>query len=99
MVQVVTLLLHQQRIGEALTQFGTHMRLFRRPPFTPPPAFAAAHWGWVSRQYAVMGELLGTRMDPSLLPAQVCKIAGSFLGAFSRFYAALFVPPWLVIVA
>ena len=47
------------------------MGLFRRPPFTPPPAFAAAHWGWVARQYAVMGELINGRVDASLLPAQV----------------------------
>ena len=69
--QVVTLLLHQQRVQEALQQFKTHMGLFRRPPFTPPPAFAAAHWGWVSRQYAAMAELLTARADASLLPPQV----------------------------
>ena len=70
-LQVVTLLLHQQRVGEALAQFRGHMAAFRRPPQPLPPGAAAAHAGWLTRQYAVMGELLATRVDPALLPRQV----------------------------
>ena len=69
-MQIVTLLLHQQRVPEALQQFKAHIGLFRLPPFTPPLPFACAHWGWVARQYAAMGELIG-RVEESLLPAQV----------------------------
>ena len=69
-MQIVTLLLHQQRVAEALQHFRSHMGLFKRPPFVPPLPFKAAHWGWVSRQYAAMGELI-SRVDPSLLPPQV----------------------------
>ncbi len=68
--QVVTLLLHQQRVGEALGQFRGHMAAFRRPPLPLPAGAAAAHAGWLARQYAVVGELLATRVDPLLLPRQ-----------------------------
>ena len=65
---MVTLLLHQQRVGEALGQFRGHMAAFRRPPLPLPAGAAAAHAGWLARQYAVVGELLATRVDPLLLP-------------------------------
>lgn len=67
---MVTLLLHQQRAGEALAQFRGHMGALRRPPGPLPPGAAASHAGWLARQYAVMGELLATRVDPGLLPRQ-----------------------------
>ena len=70
-VQVVTLLLHQQNVAEALGQFRAHMAAFRRPPLPPPPAAAAAHAAWLVRQYSVMGELLSQRVNAGLLPPQV----------------------------
>ena len=66
-LQVITLLLHQFRLAEALAQFKAHMSLFRQTPFESQPAFAAAHWGWVSRQYAAMGELMTSRTDLAAL--------------------------------
>ena len=68
---MVTLLLHQQNVAEALGQFRAHMSAFRRPPLPPPPAAAAAHAAWLVRQYSVMGELLSQRVDAGLLPPQV----------------------------
>ena len=72
MLQVVTLLLHQQCVVEALAQFRAHIAAFRQPPLPPPPAASAAHNAWLVRQYTVMGELLGSRVDPALLPPQAC---------------------------
>lgn len=69
--QVVTLLLHQQSVGEALVQFSAHISRHRRPPLPPPPAAAAAHAAWLVRQHSVMGELLSQRVDSGLLPPQV----------------------------
>ncbi|KAK9839808.1 hypothetical protein WJX81_003235 [Elliptochloris bilobata] len=69
-LKVVTLLLHQQRVGEALAQFRGHMGALQRPPLPLPPGAAAVHAGWLTRQYAVMGGLLATRVDPALLPRQ-----------------------------
>lgn len=59
----MTLLLHQQRLPEALAQFKEHMKLFRLLPFDAHPAFSATHFGWVVRQYTVMGELMIARAD------------------------------------
>ena len=69
---MVTLLLHQQSVPDALGQFRTHVGWLRHPPATParPPAAAAAHALWLQRQYAVMGELLATRVDAGVLPDQ-----------------------------
>ncbi len=84
MPQVVTLLLHQQNVGEALQQFRAHVGWLRAPPLPLPPAAAAAHALWLQRQYGVMGELLSTRIDAGLLPGQVrsrcnlqCSAAGT----------------------
>lgn len=66
-MQIITLLLHQQRLPEAIAQFKTHVGLFCQLPFESPPAFAAAHWGWVARQYTVMGELMAARNEASAL--------------------------------
>ena len=63
LMQVVTLLLHQQRLPEALAQFKEHMKLFRQLPFEAHPAFIAYHWAWVARQYSAMGELMTARND------------------------------------
>jgi Foie gras liver health family 1 len=57
----VTLLLHQHRVADALAHFRLHMQQHRRPALPLPAAAAAAHWGWVSRQYCVMGELMRQR--------------------------------------
>ena len=75
--QVVTLLLHQQSVLEALAQFRTHIGWLRSPPASPPqpPAAAAAHALWLQRQYAVMGELLATRVDAGVLPDQARGLA------------------------
>lgn len=70
--QVVTLLLHQHRAAEALTQFRTHMSLFRVLSFPDAPhAVQASHCAWVGRQYATMAELLASRVNPDHLPPQV----------------------------
>jgi hypothetical protein len=69
-VQVVTLLLHQHCVGEALAEFRAHIAAFQQPPLPPPPAAAAAHFAWLVRQYTVMAELLSMRVDPALLPTQ-----------------------------
>ncbi len=72
--QVVTLLLHQHRSQEALSHFQQHLAAYRHPPpqLAPLPlAAGAAHWGWVGRQYQVMGELMNSRVDPAHLPPQV----------------------------
>ena len=69
--QVVTLLLHQQNVADALQQFRAHVGWLRAAPLPLPPAAAAAHALWVQRQYTVMGELLSTRIDAGLLPSQV----------------------------
>ena len=74
LLQVVTLLLHQHRSQEALSHFQQHLATYRHPPpqLAPVPlAAAAAHWGWVGRQYQVMGELMNSRVDPAHLPPQV----------------------------
>ncbi|KAK9807487.1 hypothetical protein WJX72_000478 [[Myrmecia] bisecta] len=79
-VKVVTLLLHQHRTSEALAHFRHHITLFRKPPFEVPPGLAAAQWGWLARQYAVMGELLSSRVDPAnLLPQRDSHPAYLFL--------------------
>ena len=70
-VQVTTLLLHQHRVTEALAQLQRHVELFRRPPPGVPPGYAAWHFSWVTRQYKVVGELLGGRVNPANLPPQV----------------------------
>jgi len=69
-IKIMALLLHQQRVAEALTHFERHMQTFRRAAarHTLPPAAAAAHWGWACRQYSVTGQLLLERVDASLLP-------------------------------
>lgn len=69
-VQVVTLLLHQRRLGEALAQFRAHLGRFRRPAALQggPPAAAAVHAGWLARQYTAMAELLAARVDPAAVP-------------------------------
>ena len=72
-MQVTTLLLHQHRVTEALAQLQRHVELFRRPPPGVPPGYAAWHFSWVTRQYKVVGELLGGRVNPANLPAQVCS--------------------------
>ena len=75
LLQVVTLLLHQHRSQEALTHFQQHLASYRHLPsqLAPAPtAAAASHWGWVGRQYQVMGELMSSRVDPAHLPPQVC---------------------------
>ncbi|KAK9904998.1 hypothetical protein WJX75_007420 [Coccomyxa subellipsoidea] len=81
-LKVVTLLLHQQCVAEALAQFRAHIGAFRQPPLPPPPAAAAAHAAWLVRQYTVMGELLSQRVDAGLLPPQrEAQPAFFFLGA------------------
>ncbi|BDA49831.1 probable trafficking protein particle complex subunit 11 at N-terminal half [Coccomyxa sp. Obi] len=81
-LKVVTLLLHQQNVAEALGQFRAHMAAFQRPLLPPPPAAAAAHAAWLVRQYSVMGELLSQRVDAGLLPPQrEAQPAHFFLGA------------------
>lgn len=70
----MTLLLHQHRSQEALSHFQQHLASYRHPPpqLAPLPlAVGAAHWGWVGRQYQVMGELMNSRVDPAHLPPQV----------------------------
>ncbi|KAK9825992.1 hypothetical protein WJX74_003805, partial [Apatococcus lobatus] len=67
---VTTLLLHQHRVTEALAQLKRHVELFRRPPPGVPPGYAAWHFSWVTRQYKVVGELLGGRVNPANLPPQ-----------------------------
>ena len=42
----------------AEAQFRTHMMTYKRPVLPLPPAAAAAHGAWQSRQFAVMAELL-----------------------------------------
>eukprot|EP00884_Botryococcus_braunii_P005388 jgi/Botrbrau1/14850/Bobra.0326s0004.1 len=70
-LKVVTLLLHQHRAQEALLQFRSHLGLFKKLPFQKAPeALLAAHWGWLGRQYAVMAELLASRVAPDQLPPQ-----------------------------
>ena len=72
-LQVLTLLLHQHRSQEAAAHFRQHVAHFRQVPsqLAPlPPAAAAAHQAWISRQHAVMGELVSTRVDPAHLPPQ-----------------------------
>ena len=71
LLQVVTLLLHQANVPEALAQFAQHMGAFRRMPLPPPPAAASAHGAWLVRQYTVMGDLLSSRVEAGLLPQQV----------------------------
>lgn len=73
-MQVVTLLLHQANVPEALKQFQQHMGAFKKMPLPPPPAAASAHGAWVLRQYTVMGELLSSRVEAGLLPQQVTCI-------------------------
>ena len=81
MEQVVTLLLHQQCVAEALAQFRAHIGAFRQPPLPPPPAAAATHAAWLVRQYTVMGELLSQRVDAGLLPPQVRGVGQSTISA------------------
>lgn len=71
--QVVTLLLHQRRVAEVAAQLQAHLRRFRAPPQLAgaPAGAAAAHAGWVSRQYAAVAELLSGRVDLTLLADQV----------------------------
>lgn len=71
--QVVTLLLHQRRVAEVAAQLRAHLRRFRAPPQLAgaPAGAAAAHAGWVSRQYAAVAELLSGRVDLTLLADQV----------------------------
>lgn len=84
-IKVVTLLLHQHRSQEALTHFQQHLATYRQPPAQVEPihpAVSAAHWGWVGRQYQVMGELMNSRVDPAHLPPQRdCNPAYFFLCA------------------
>ena len=86
---MVTLLLHQQSVPDALAQFRTHVGWLRSPPASPPPppAAAAAHALWLQRQYAVMGELLATRVDAGVLPDQ------------ARRFARMQIVPWCVTAA
>lgn len=84
---MVTLLLHQQCVAEALAQFRAHIGAFRQPPLPPPPAAAAAHAAWLVRQYTVMAQLLSQRVDAGLLPPQVRIYIFSFffqIFSFSR---------------
>lgn len=69
--QVVTLLLHQRRLPDAVAQFRAHLARFRRPREIAgaQPGVAAAHAGWLARQYAAMAELLRGRVDVSALSA------------------------------
>ncbi len=68
---MVTLLLHQRRLPDAVAQFRAHVARFRRPRELAgaPPGAAAAHAGWLARQYAAMAELLRGRVDASALSA------------------------------
>lgn len=88
-IKVVTLLLHQHRSQEALSHFQQHLAAYRHPPpqLAPVPlAAGAAHWGWVGRQYQVMGELMNSRVDPAHLPPQrECHPAYFFLCAATAF--------------
>ncbi|DBA90115.1 TPA: hypothetical protein ACH3X1_003431 [Trebouxia sp. C0004] len=88
-IKVVTLLLHQHRSQEALSHFQQHLAAYRHPPpqLAPVPlAACAAHWGWVGRQYQVMGELMSSRVDPAHLPPQrECHPAYFFLCAATAF--------------
>ncbi|KAL0042524.1 hypothetical protein WJX79_002345 [Trebouxia sp. C0005] len=88
-IKVVTLLLHQHRSQEALSHFQQHLAAYRHPPpqLAPVPlAAGAAHWGWVGRQYQVMGELMSSRVDPAHLPPQrECHPAYFFLCAATAF--------------
>ena len=78
-VQVVTLLLHQHRVGEALSQMRSHLTAFRVPPVELPPGPAAAHQAWLARQHAVLGDLLAARADPAALPMQVRMVSKTIL--------------------
>ena len=71
-LQVVTLLLHQRRVPDALAQFRSHLRRFRAPPELAgaPDGANAAHASWLSRQYAAMAELLSGRVDLSSVADQ-----------------------------
>lgn len=68
-------MLHQRRLRDVLQQFQNHMGRFRTSPQLlaegAPAAARAAHAGWLARQYAVMAELLASRVDPSALTDQV----------------------------
>ena len=66
---MVTLLLHQRRLPDAVAHFRAHLRRFRAPAelVGAPPAAAAAHTGWLARQYAAMAELLSGRVEASAL--------------------------------
>lgn len=83
--QVVTLLLHQRRLAEALQQFRLHIGRFRRPAALQgaPPAAAAAHAGWLARQYAAMAELLAGRIDPATVTADQVLLQQDFCGSFA----------------
>ena len=42
-MQLVTLLLHQRRLDDALAQYDAHHALFRAPPLRLPPAQVCAY--------------------------------------------------------
>lgn len=67
-IKLMSLMLHQQRIPDALAQVESHISSFRHLPPGAQPASAAAHWSWARRQYTVAGELLGNRVSAETLP-------------------------------
>ncbi|KAF6251338.1 Foie gras liver health family 1-domain-containing protein [Scenedesmus sp. NREL 46B-D3] len=64
------LLLHQQRYAEAIQQLRGHLAAFGPLPDGLPLAAAAAHYGWLSRQYQCAAEMVATsRVDEAVLQA------------------------------
>jgi trafficking protein particle complex subunit 11 len=56
--KISTLLLHGNKIMEAVARFLKHIKTFKR--LVGPPEVDFVHWEWFSRQYLVFAELLET---------------------------------------
>uniref|UniRef100_A0A061SC41 Trafficking protein particle complex subunit 11-like n=1 Tax=Tetraselmis sp. GSL018 TaxID=582737 RepID=A0A061SC41_9CHLO len=75
-VKILSLMLYQQRPGEALEQIDRHIAAFRPPKgggLLHPAAAAAAHWGWLSQQYTVAGQLLSERGTRRCCPTRPAR--------------------------
>ncbi|PRW58338.1 hypothetical protein C2E21_2711 [Chlorella sorokiniana] len=93
---VSLLLLALKQVPEALAQFDTHIRLFRRVPFEAPPGLAASHHAWLCRQHMVLAELLvssglgaSEQLKREHHPGQLCLAAAQ--AAIERRKAAAFI--------
>lgn len=68
--KAMMLLLHQQRYGEAIQQLAGHMAAFGPTPEGLPLPAAAAHYGWLARQYQCAAEMVAaSRIDEATLQA------------------------------